>query len=58
MKHSPLPDVIVMDREDGKWICMHLYIHRKPWTQTYIQNLGQKENGLLCWQQLFANPHP
>lgn len=53
---SLLPAIIVMDEEDGKGRCIHTYTCTPR--ETHTQNLGQKENGLLCWQQIFPNPRP
>lgn len=37
------------------YVYTHKHAHRqKPTNKT----LGKKENGLLCWQQLFPNPRP
>lgn len=34
---------------------VYVYAHRKKLAQ---KTLGKEENRLLCWQQLFPNPHP
>lgn len=37
---------------------MYLYTQVCTHRENTQKNLGQKENGLLCWQQLFPNPRP
>lgn len=48
-----------MDEEDGKGRCIYVYTHEDAHREKLIhKTLGKKENGLLCWQQLFPNPRP
>lgn len=53
-----LPAVIVMDEEDGKGRCIYVYTQKTLNTNPHTKPLSKKENGLLCWQQLFPNPRP
>lgn len=39
-------------------VYMHTHISMHTKRNPHTKTLGKKENGLLCWQQLFPNPRP
>lgn len=54
------PSLLPAVMDGGKARCIYVYTHRSMHTQRnpHTKTLGKKENGLLCWQQLFPNPRP